>query len=311
MVMCEEDMKILLLSPNKIKKRNWGHQLFKNEIGKQYDTTYYGQYYKGYNPNYTVQDIISKYCKSKPDAIITYCTSDKQFIGLDKVKNIIKVHFILDYVDGMIKTQNKRIIENKYDIVFAFTQLAMNRLRSSNIMDDDMSKVLPFSVDTNVYRNMKLKKYHDVMAVFTVNPKYYPNRSRVISLVKNMNVKSITNYIIHNKMIETINRSKINITSNNRFKSLSLRYTETLACGGFLLADRPDDLDILELIDGEHLVIYNDLKDLKDKILYYLSHNKERKKIAKQGEDFVRENHSCEVRVKEMIEFITKKTGIK
>jgi spore maturation protein CgeB len=89
-----------------------------------------------------------------------------------------------------------------------------------------------------------------------------------------------------------------------------MRYTETLSCGGFLLADRPDDLDMVGLKDGVHLVIYKDLNDLVDKAKYYMSHNKERKRIEKRGMDFVRKNHSCKLRVKQMTKMIKEELGI-
>ena len=79
------------------------------------------------------------------------------------------------------------------------------------------------------------------------------------------------------------------------------------------MADRPDDLDLVGLKDGVHLVLYDGLVDLKEKILYYLQdrNSDKRKLIAKTGMDFVRENHSCEIRVKQMTDFITHVTGIK
>lgn len=44
-------MKILLLSPNQIYRYNWGHQLFRNEIGKHHEVIYYGEGYLNYNKN--------------------------------------------------------------------------------------------------------------------------------------------------------------------------------------------------------------------------------------------------------------------
>jgi spore maturation protein CgeB len=74
-----------------------------------------------------------------------------------------------------------------------------------------------------------------------------------------------------------------------------MKYTEAMACGTFVLADKPEDLDNFGYIDGKHLVIYNDLKDLKDKIRYYLEHEYEREEIAKNGMKFVRENFNNDV----------------
>jgi len=85
-----------------------------------------------------------------------------------------------------------------------------------------------------------------------------------------------------------------------------MRYTETLACGGFLLADRPRDLDRLGYVDGKHLIIYDGLDDFKDKVMYYLKpeNEKERGRIAKAGRKLVVKNHSNRIRVKEMTNII-------
>ena len=85
-----------------------------------------------------------------------------------------------------------------------------------------------------------------------------------------------------------------------------MKFTEVLSCGTFLLANKPEDFDDVGLKDGEHLVIYNDFKDLKDKINYYLKHDNEREEIAKNGMNFVRKNHSNAKRIQEMTEIIQK-----
>jgi spore maturation protein CgeB len=91
-----------------------------------------------------------------------------------------------------------------------------------------------------------------------------------------------------------------------------MRYTEILACGGFLLADKPNDFDLLGFKNNKHLVLYKGMKDLKEKVKYYMDpkNNAERQKIANQGMKFVRENHSCKVRAQEFKKIINEELGI-
>jgi len=91
-----------------------------------------------------------------------------------------------------------------------------------------------------------------------------------------------------------------------------MRYTETLACGGFLLADKPEDLESVGFEDGKHLVLYTDIKDFKEKVKYYMNpkHDSERQKIEKTGMKIVRENHSCKKRVEQMTKIINEVLGI-
>ncbi len=309
-------MKILFLYPNKIGKRNWNYQLFKNEIAQQHKVVFYGKDHKNYNPNILKVPVILKkfYPKSQPDLIMTAGNDSKVFVGLDKVKHIKKVHFLGDYNDVIrpelsvyknnIKNQNAFITKTGFDIVFTYSYRALELLRKNNVCKT--SECLPFSVQTKIYKDYDLEKTNDVMAVYQILPRLYPHRHLIHKMLKTMKITTKTDFVKHKEMIEWINRSKINITSNNYYRSLSARYTETLVCGTFLLADRPDDLEKLGFVDGKHLVIYTTLKDLKAKIRYYLNHPKEREKIAQTGEDFTRKNHSCQQRVKEMTNIIKK-----
>jgi len=306
-------MRMLILSPNQIARYNWGHQLFRNEIGKLHDVRYYGEGYSGWDPNLTVKEIIRKIYMSRaiPQIILTYgWRYSRSFRGFDEVRNIPHVHISVDYVEkkgrfsGTIDRQAGFFNYIKPDIVFGVTAHAVNNLKRDNVCD--RVYMLPFSVDTNIYRQIpNTNKVIDVLAAFTVRDDVYPNRKRVLKLLESMReLRILTRRVIRLRLIKAINSSKMIITSNNIYNSLSMRYTETLSCGGFLLADRPDDFDRLGFIDGRHLVLYKDMKDLRDKIQYYLKHDREREQIGKKGMEFVRKYHSCERRVKEFIRIV-------
>jgi len=306
-------VRILILSPNQIARYNWGHQLFRNEIGRLHDVIYYGEGYDGWDPNLTVKEIIRKIYLSSaiPQIILTYgWRYSRSFRGFDDVRDIPHVHISVDYVEkkgrfpGTIDRQSGFFDYIKPDIVFGITSHAVDNLKKDKVCN--RVYMLPFSVDTNFYKKIPdVIKVIDVLASFTVRDDVYPNRKRVLKLLKSMeDLETLSKKVIGLQLIKSINASKIIITSNNIYDSLSMRYTETLACGGFLLADKPDDFDRLGYVDGKHLVIYKDMKDLQGKIQYYLKYEKEREQIAIQGMKFVRKNHSCEVRAREFTSII-------
>lgn len=302
-------MKILLLSPNQISRYNWGHQLFRNEIGRQTDVFYWGNGYPDFNKDLTVSQVITKFCPWVPDVILTYgWRYSVGFEGLDNIKKIKKVHITVDYGRPVgIPRQNKFFKKNNYDLVFAITQNAHRLLTKNKVCD--IIEILPFSVDINIYKNFYKKGYcKQILASFTTRKDIYPNRLIIQNVAKTM-APVVTKRIIHQKLVQAINRSQIILTSNNIFKSLSMRYTETLACGGFLMADKPEDLNMLGLKDGKHLVIYKNIGDFREKLEYYLDSKNipERDKIAQQGMEFVRKNHSCRKRVEEMLMIIKEK----
>lgn len=86
---------------------------------------------------------------------------------------------------------------------------------------------------------------------------------------------------------------------------VSNRLFQSMAAGGALLLQQHFDgmEELLGLEDGKHLVVWNSVNDLKDKIQHWLdpANERKRKKIAKYGTDYVLRNHSFDVRVQELL----------
>lgn len=88
----------------------------------------------------------------------------------------------------------------------------------------------------------------------------------------------------------------VNITLRSISSGIPLRCLDIMACGGFLLTNYQPELAEY-FVDGEELVIYNDLEDMQEKIRYYLSHEEERMNIAKRGKEKVAAEFSYEKQV--------------
>lgn len=76
--------------------------------------------------------------------------------------------------------------------------------------------------------------------------------------------------------------------------------------GGFIIHPKLEGLKE-EFKDGEHLVMYHDLNDLKDKIDYYLEHEDERLKIKEAGYKLCHEKYTYETRVNTILGIINAK----
>jgi glycosyltransferase involved in cell wall biosynthesis len=301
-------MKILLLSPNQIHRYNWGHQLFRNEIGKHLDVFYYGEGFPNFDKNLNVSDIIKIY--GPFDVLLTYgLRYTLPFQGIVDVK-IPKFHIVIDlfpphkggYKGGMYTTYKKFVETNKYDGFFYRQRCQSDYLKKIGCVVPTFW--LPFSVDIEVYKKLNLPKEFDVLTSSSQRKDVYPNRVAINRLVNKMKLKSIQKKVVHEKYINSINQSKICIISTNVFHSPNMKFTEFTSCGSFVLSDKPEDFDELGFKDNYHLVIYKDLKDLEDKIKYYLKNEKEREIIAKNGMNFVRRNHNNTVRSKFLIDTI-------
>ncbi len=83
---------------------------------------------------------------------------------------------------------------------------------------------------------------------------------------------------------------------------VSNRLFQTMSAGAFLLHQYFDGMEeLLGLRNGEHLVTWLSWEDLEEKIKYYLSHNDERDRIRKAGQEYILKNHSFDKRVEELI----------
>lgn len=96
--------------------------------------------------------------------------------------------------------------------------------------------------------------------------------------------------------------SKINLSMTNRpFKSgIPLRVFDIMGAGGFVISNYQPELAEI-FVPGEDIVLYDSIPDLLMKIEYYLEHEDERKQIAKNGYEKVKEYHSYDVRLTEML----------
>jgi len=95
------------------------------------------------------------------------------------------------------------------------------------------------------------------------------------------------------KKTKIYNAAKIvlNIEDDEKqINAISNRIPEVLACGGFILTDWHKDLELTPLVEGESIVCYRSLDELKEKVDYYLNHPEERKAISEKGRKIVLES---------------------
>lgn len=96
-------------------------------------------------------------------------------------------------------------------------------------------------------------------------------------------------------------RINLNISLCTIQTGIPLRILDIMACGGFVITNAQPEL--FEYFDvGSDLVVYDDMKDMVMKVMYYLKHEEERIRIAENGYRKVREKFSFEDRIKTMLE---------
>ena len=97
----------------------------------------------------------------------------------------------------------------------------------------------------------------------------------------------------------------LNISLNG---DVNLRVFEVLCAGGFLITDKTSPQSGLELLfrDNEHLVLFEDYKDLTAKIHFFLQNPNEALEIAHRGYDEFWAHHNPEIKKGQLLNLIFK-----
>lgn len=150
---------------------------------------------------------------------------------------------------------------------------------------------LPYACDPALHRKFDLPKIYDVVFIGNMNSQVYPDRVQLLNeLSKKFRVKVFSGFY-GEEVAKVYSQSKI-IFNKSHSDEVNMRVFDVLSCGSLLLTDRIENglPDIFE--DRKHLVMYDGLEDLKEKVDYYLSHDDEREKIACAGQKEVHEKHT-------------------
>ena len=109
----------------------------------------------------------------------------------------------------------------------------------------------------------------------------------------------------YNEMPFVFNNSRINLNISLRSiqTGIPLRAMDIMGAGGFLMSNwQADFFDFF--IPGEDLMLFESHDDLISKCHYYLTHEKEREQIAANGYGKVKENHTYEIRFRQIFEIV-------
>ncbi|MDD6305763.1 MAG: DUF3880 domain-containing protein [Clostridiales bacterium] len=107
------------------------------------------------------------------------------------------------------------------------------------------------------------------------------------------------------EMPKVFHASKINLnfTIPNIKSGIPLRIWDVLGSGGFLLTNYQAEIPYY-FKEGEDLVCFDGIDDMREKIAYYLAHEEERKQIAQNGYEKVKKHHSYIDRIHTMLKIV-------
>ncbi len=129
------------------------------------------------------------------------------------------------------------------------------------------------------------------------------SNSNVSDLVR---VRALGSVDYWSEMPKVFHMSKINLnfTIPNIKSGIPLRIWDVLGAGGFLLTNYQAEIPLF-FEEGEDLVCFDGIEDMREKVDYYLKHEEERKRIAENGYRKVKAYHSYVDRIQTMLDVIT------
>ena len=184
-----------------------------------------------------------------------------------------------------------------YDFVFVHDEASVPVCRA---MGAHKSAFLPTaSVDPAIHRKVETEKKYDIGFVGQMTPK----RSWILGTLQNDFQVEVRQVWDPKELNLFINQCRIflNIHSS-QILNTETRLCEVLGAGTFLLSEQISSPNLFR--DGKHLAYWkaNDVEDLKQKLAFYLSHEEERERIARQGWQEANENHTVQKRVAKILE---------
>lgn len=123
------------------------------------------------------------------------------------------------------------------------------------------------------------------------------------SFLQNVHVHPSVSYETDMNKVFYLSKINLNITLPSIETGIPQRIFDIMGCGGFVLTNYQKDLE-KHFIIGTDLEVFRNLDELKEKASYYLTHEKERIKIAMNGYQKVREHFSYQHQLSQILNII-------
>jgi len=204
-------------------------------------------------------------------------------------------------IDTHLKKPYKKIEKQvgHYDLVFCAQKQGAQRLKRRKKVE---TAWMPLACDPDVHKKINIEKIYDIGFVGTDGKKSL--RKNLLKELKLRYPKSFLGPAPFTEMSRIYSASRIGFNYSIR-NDINMRMFEVMSCGALLVTNRIKKNGLEELFeDGKHLVVYKNPRELFKLINYYLTHEREREEIAKNGHQLVAKHHTYAVRLADMFKLI-------
>lgn len=207
------------------------------------------------------------------------------------------------YIDGIVDASLKLYGCNFMEE--ALTEPIINAIRSADPAFFSLAEeVTPSAryVAAHSYIGMQASEVERIRTLNALAEQFSVNlytRSDA-SPLRNVHVHGGVQTLTEMPKVFALSKINLNMTIRPIQSGLPLRIFDILGCGGFLMSNyQPELAELFEI--GTDLEAYASLEELVDKCAYYLSHEEERARIARNGYRKAKESHTYGKRLLEML----------
>lgn len=204
------------------------------------------------------------------------------------------------YLDGLVQMQKQTYGSNLLQQMLSPELIArMERVAPLQSHPDAFATKAWYYANFYLYRKvtslerseiltMLAKKYDIKVYTHLQNSNIPPQLEKVIS--------PEVDYYTQAPFVYRNSKINLNISLRSIGSGIPLRAFDIMGCGGFLLTNF--QADFMEFfVPNEDFVYYTDYEDLLAKVDYYLTHDEERERVARNGYEKVKLYHTYEHRI--------------
>lgn len=136
----------------------------------------------------------------------------------------------------------------------------------------------------------------------------HPARAVAREVVERINARVLCGHWGWTRYAELIAQSKIAVAPRGHGHD-TVRRWDIPAFNTLLMCERTDLIEDNPLRDGEHCVYYSGPNELRDKLTWWVEHDAERERVARAGQDFVRQHHTNVARARRMLDWVVEVYG--
>ena len=193
------------------------------------------------------------------------------------------------------RDQDRLLKSNIFNHVFVHSEACKQKIIKNNWVPKHKISIMLNGFDPEIHLNLNKRKNIDLLFVGSSLER---RRKKFKELSKHFNLEVYN--VFGDEMINLFNRAKIvlNIHAENSLDT-ETRVFEALGCGAFLISEKLSKEN--PFIPNEHYIETNSLKEMIEKITFFLKNKKNRDYVADKGYKEAISKHTYTKRAEEFI----------